>query len=398
MPTTTAATATVRPTLSIAGVIAPLQNVAISSSLSEPADSVSVQEGQRVRQGQTLAVLDTRDLVANLESDERTVASDAAKISQTKYQAELAIGQGGDQVTSARAALAQARQTLQQDQANLARDQQLISQGFIAQQALDQQQTLVNNDRAAVRSAQASLASAQTNASVNGNSSQGLQASNVASALADAQAAQANADQIRVSISHATIVSPVDGVVVNRNLTAGEYPAGRTLFTLQQDGSVYAMLNASSADVFKIPKGSHVTVAPSGSAKTFNGSVVAVLGQVSPGSTTFTIKVAGPQRRTDALPSGVPITGTIALAAATGVGVPTGAFLDDSHTTVMTVIDGVAHIAHVRAATDDGRTAIVTGLSAVARPSSPTASSTSPKAKHVNAGGTQSDDEGDRRR
>ena len=110
VPTADAKEGTDHPVLSIAGIVAPLQNVAISSSLTEPADQVLVNEGDTVREGQTLAVLDTADLRANLEADEqnveaarRTAASNQAKVAQTKYSANLNIGQGNDQVNSARA-------------------------------------------------------------------------------------------------------------------------------------------------------------------------------------------------------------------------------------------------------------------------------------------------------
>jgi hypothetical protein len=45
---------TIHATASISGVIAPLQNVAISSQLAEPADSVLVNEGEHVRAGQVI--------------------------------------------------------------------------------------------------------------------------------------------------------------------------------------------------------------------------------------------------------------------------------------------------------------------------------------------------------
>ena len=43
---------------------------------------------------------------------------------------------------------------------------------------------------------------------------------------------------------------------------------------------------------------------------------------------------------------------------------PLGAFLDDNHTTVMTVSDGVAHIATVSERATDGKSSVVTGLAA----------------------------------
>jgi HlyD family secretion protein len=382
IPTVAAKVATVRATSTISGVIAPLQNVAITSQLAEPADRVAVSEGDRVHAGQVIAVLDTADLRAQLAqaratvvTDERTAESGDAKTAQSRYTQRLNIDQGGDQVQSARAALAQANQTLTNDEANLARDKQLLTNGYVAQQTVDQQATTVANDRSAVHTAQASLQSALTNQSVNGTSSSGLQAANVAAAAADARAAhavvqqaQAAVRQLQTQISKATIVSPIDGVVVNRNLNPGEYPSSRTIFTLQQLDRVYAELNASSVDTFAIPVGAPVTLNVAGqSGATYKGRVVAVLGQVTPGSTNFTVKVlvSNPDEK---LKSGIPVTAVAALPPVTGVGIPTTAFLDETHTTVMIaddeLVDTVAKTVHVREIGSDATTSVVSGLKA----------------------------------
>jgi RND family efflux transporter MFP subunit len=382
IPTAAAKVATVRATETISGVIAPLQNVAITSQLAEPADSVSVNEGDRVHAGETIAVLDTADLRAQLAqdeatvvTDERTADSDDAKVTQAQYTQRLNIGQGGDEVESAQAALAQAKQTLANDQVNLTRDQQLVGNGYIAQQTVDQQATTVNNDQSAVRTAQANLQSALTNQSVNGTTSSGLQAADVASAAAEARAAhavvaqaRAAVQQVQTQIAKASIVSPIDGVVVNRNLNPGEYPGARTIFTLQQLDDVYAELNASSADTFAIPVGAPVAlnVAGAGGAA-YSGRVVAVLGQVTPGSTNFTVKVlvSNPDEK---LQSGLPVTAVAALPPVRGVGIPTTAFLDDTHTTVMIaddeLVDVVAKTVRVTEVASDGTTSIVTGINA----------------------------------
>ncbi len=380
IPTAAARATTVRATASISGVIAPLQNVAITSQLTEPADSVSVSEGDRVRAGQVIAVLDTADLQAQLaqaqatvQTDVRTAASADAKVTEARYTQRLNIGQSGDQVRSAAAALAQSHQTLNNDQLTLARDRQLLANGYIAQSQYDQQATQVANDQAAVRSATATLESARTSQSVNGTQNVGLQAATVASAAADANAAhatigqaQAQVRQLQAQIAKATIVSPVDGVVVNRNLNPGEYPSGRTIFTIQQLNRVYATLNASSSDTFAIPVGAPVTVSVSGGGtRTYRGTVVAVLGQVTPGSTDFTVKVLI-DNADGKLQSGLPVSATASLPAVRGIGIPTAAFLDETHTSVMVaddeLVDVVAKMAHVRELASDGTTSIVTGL------------------------------------
>ena len=382
VPTAAAKIATVHATSTISGVIAPLQNVAISSSLTEPTDSVNVNEGDSVHAGQVLAVLDTADLRAQLaqaqatvDADERNAASADAKVAQVRYQARLNIGTGNDQVKSAQAALVQAETTLKNDTINLARDKQLIAQGYIAQQAVDQQQTLVNNDQAQVRTAQATLSTAQTNQNVNGNAQAGLQQANIQSAIADAnsahatvETAQAQVQQYQTQISKATIVSPIDGVIVNRNLNPGEYPGSRTIFTIQQLDHVYAELNASSSDTFAIPVGAPVTMSVAGAGnRSYTGKVVAVLGQVSPGATNFTVKVLV-ANADGKLQAGLPVTAVTSLPAVTGVGIPTAAFLDDTHTSVMIandeLVDVVAKTVQVKELASDGTTSIVTGIKA----------------------------------
>ena len=364
--TTAAQSATLRPTLTLAGIIAPYQNVAITGSLSEPTLRVNVNEGDRVTKGEVLAVQDVSDLQANLASQVSLAQSDDANIAKTKYTADLNYGQNPDAVRQARATLVQAQQTLVQAQSDLKRYQQLVASGYVSTQQYVQQQTSVANDAAAVRSAQAALSSQQTNNRVNGSSpQQGLQAANISAAVSQAASARAQADQIRTQISRGTIVSPVDGVVVNRNLNPGEYPGGRTIFTLQELSRVYAELNASSADVFQIQNGAPVSVTAGDdrSGRSYKGSVVGVLGQVQPGSTNFTVKalLSNPQNR---LQSGIPVTAVISLAAVTGIGVPSTAFLDDSHTSLMVDNSGTAQVAHVKELATAGGKSVVSGLQA----------------------------------
>src|SRR5579871_5392729 len=284
----------IQPAQHLAGIIAPYQNVAIQSTLSEPADAVYVREGDTVRAGQVLAQLDTADLQAQMESDLATANSNRANTSHTIYQGSLSIAQGEDTVRNDEAAVRQAQQTLANDQANLARDQNLLAQGYVSQQSVDAQSTLVRNDQQALNSANANLASARSTVQANGTlSGQGLQAAAVRQSQAQEEVALAQAQQVRVQIGKATLVSPIDGVVVNRNLNPGEYPGSRELFTLQQVNPIYAVLHASSEQVARIGSGAVAAVtAPdvSGSQR-FAGRVVGVLNEINPGSTDFQVKV-----------------------------------------------------------------------------------------------------------
>jgi len=352
----------VHPTEVLPGIVAPAQNVIISSTLAEPASAVLVQEGQTVRRGQVLAVLQTDDLRASLEAAQRSYAEAEAKTAQTQYQAQLAISQGGDQVQSARGALLQARATLAQAQSVYERDKALYAAGAIAQQDLQQQASVVANDEGAVQSAEAQLSSAIAAQRANGTETAGLQAANIAAARAAAAVARAQIDQIQTQIVRATISSPVDGIVVNRNLNPGEYPGTRQLFVLQDVSTVYAILNAAGNQTVNVPTGAPVTVTTSSlGGRTFDGRVVAVLDQAMPGSTNFTVKVAL-ANPLHLLRSGLAVTGRIALPAVQGIAIPVTAFLDDSRTTVLVASGASSQVAQVHELAADDSTAIVSGL------------------------------------
>jgi multidrug resistance efflux pump len=363
IPSATAHPATIHPTLTISGIIAPYQNVQLSNTLAEPASQVNVNEGDHVYRGEVIARLDVSDMQAQYESDLHAANSDVAKTQQSVYTAQQTISQAPNTTASARAALLQAQANLRQANSDLAIDTALERQGYLSTQALRTQQTLVNVDEAAVRSNQAALDSAVVAQKTNGTMESGLQASTIASAQQDAASARAQADQIAAQIARATIVSPIDGVVVNRNLNPGEYPGSRTIFVLQQTDPVYAELNASSADVFRVKTGAPVNLTIPGEPNSgYRGTVVGVLGQVQPGSTNFTVKVIirGTQGR---LAAGLPVTGIIALTPASGIAIPTTAFLDDTHSSVMADKDGTAALVKVREIANDGTTSIVSGLS-----------------------------------
>ncbi|MBC5800548.1 MAG: efflux RND transporter periplasmic adaptor subunit [Candidatus Eremiobacteraeota bacterium] len=327
MKTVTAQRGVIAPYETLPGLIAPHQNVGLSSSLAEPAVAVNVREGDAVHKGEVIAVLATDDLEASLQSALQTAAEYRAKTTQTVYTGRLAIGQGSDQVRVARAALAQAKATLAQAQQLLGREEQ-VSGSYLPVSTVDQQRTLVATDAQAVRSAQASLTSALQNVAVNGGSDSGLQAANVAGARAAAESAAAQATLLERDIARATIRSPIDGYVINRNLNPGEYPSGRQIFTLQETSHVYAVLSASSNQVFRVHVGASASITRSGAGRgSFPGTVSAVLGEATPGSTNFSVEVDVPNDH-GVLISGMPVTGRIALPRVGGIEIPQTAFLD----------------------------------------------------------------------
>ncbi|MDQ2908676.1 MAG: efflux RND transporter periplasmic adaptor subunit [Candidatus Eremiobacteraeota bacterium] len=353
--------ARVDPELSLSGLIAPYQNVAISSNLNEPATGVFVHEGDAVARGQVLATFDATDLQANVDGAERSAAEADLRTSQTAYQSKLAIAQGLDGLHSAQDTVAQALFKVMLDKRNLARDRTLLANGYVSRQQVDGQLQQLANDLAAYRSAHSALRNTQTTVEVNGTGGGGLQATTISAARAAASSAHAQASEARAQLAKATITSPIDGTVVNRNLNPGEYPGGRTLFTIQDMALVYAILNATTSQVFNVRAGDAVDIAIGhGNVPSARGTVVAVLGQSDPGSTNFTIKarVVNPH----VFQSGMVVTGLIHLKPASGISVPTTAFTDYTHSHIVAVRDGMAKTVPVHEVAESRGRSIVTGL------------------------------------
>jgi multidrug resistance efflux pump len=329
---------------------------------------VYVREGDYVRAGETLAQLDTADLRANYNAAQRNAEDAGSRVAQTRDQGLLSIEQGKSGLTSAQTQLVQAQQRLALAQVTMRRDRALYAQGFLSRQVLDTDTTEYETDRQTVASAQAAVQNAAATVQINGTPSRGLQQESVASAAAAAASARAQADQIAVQIAKTTIVSPVDGVVVNRNLNPGQYPGSSVLFTIQQVDTVYAMLNASSDQVFNIRPGAQADVSIGTLHQAhLHGVVEAVLGQVQPGNTNFVVKVriANPRR---ILQSGMIASADIALPNVYGPMIPATAFVDAAHDAVRTTNgDGTTRIVAVRSLAEDGRYSIVAGLPPNAR-------------------------------
>jgi HlyD family secretion protein len=368
--TTVAQIGAIEPSERLAGIVAPYENVALQSTLSEPADTVAVQEGDRVYAGEVLAQLDTADLQAQLNSDLATATSSQAGTTHDVYQGSLTIAQGYDSLKAANAAVDQAQGNLARDRAQLSRYTALFKQGYVSEEAVQQDQATVRADQSAVNTAVSAVESAKSTVQANGSlGAGGLEQSTIEQSQAQEQVAQAQAQQVRVQIAKATIVSPIDGVVVNRNLNPGEYPGTRQIFTLQQVNPIFAILHGSGAQVARIGTGSlaHITASDLGNASSFTGRVVGVLNQINPGSTDFQVKalLQNPLRK---LRPGMAITGEIALPSVRGVEIPETAFTDDNHEAILTVDDqGSVATAAVSEVSSNGEIAIVTGISAGTR-------------------------------
>lgn len=182
---------------------------------------VPVKEGQTVRAGELLVQLTADELLATQRQAEIAVDQAQARLRQLQeVQAPLA-----------QQALRQAQATADFARATLRRNQDLFAQNFIGAAALDESRKAFDVAVAQQRSAQEQMNSATP------------QGSDFAVAQTAVAQAQANAQSARARTQYAQIRAPVDGVLIARNVEAGDVvQPGKVLMTLSPAGRTQLVL------------------------------------------------------------------------------------------------------------------------------------------------------------
>ena len=188
---------------------------------------VRIRENQAVRAGDTLVVLDDRDLRARLAQTEADLAALLATVSS-----RTRVGQ-------AEAAVAQAQANWVKAQADLARIEPLAAQNIVSQQQLDAA-------RAASAAAGAQLASAQ---------------SALVGADARVAAARASRDQAALQLSYTRILAPASGVVSKKSVEVGQLvQPGQPLMSVVPLDDVWIVANLKETETAEVTPGDSADV------------------------------------------------------------------------------------------------------------------------------------------
>jgi membrane fusion protein, multidrug efflux system len=201
-------------------------------------DRVAVEENQHVQAGDTLVVLDRRDLIARValaEADLRNAEATVGSRGNTG-QATAQLEATRAEAASARASIVAAEAEARQADADYERYRTLAASKVVSAQQLDAAQS-------ARDAAQANLEAARRRAAAAGSQ---VSASGAAVRGADARfaAAAAAAETARLQLSYATLVAPNDGVVAKRSAEPGaQVQVGQNLMSIVPDTNVWVTAN-----------------------------------------------------------------------------------------------------------------------------------------------------------
>src|SRR5688572_26909824 len=227
--------------VSASGRIQPKSQVNISANRMGRVTRLAVQEGQRVKKDQFLLEIDPRQLEGQLQ---RSVAGVAA--------AESGLEGARLSVRQAEINLEQAQTTLELSRQNLKRQQDLWKDGLTTREALERAQNEVAVRETDVKARQQDIRSRQQEISTREQ---------------QIKQEQAGLATTRYDLSQITITSPIDGIIVRRNIEEGETAvvgtmnnAGSQLLTVADMSVLEAEVEVDETDIPSVSLGQEAKV------------------------------------------------------------------------------------------------------------------------------------------
>ncbi|MGD1091205.1 MAG: efflux RND transporter periplasmic adaptor subunit [Bryobacteraceae bacterium] len=330
-------------------VLYPINQANVMPKLTAPVKRVLVNRGDHVRAGQVIAELESGDLAASVNESQGQYEQ-----AQSAYQTVVASTLPEDK-TKAQADLQTAQQNV--DAAKKVYDNRaaLQREGALAQR-------LVDDAKLALVQAQTQLETAQRHLEMLNLVSQ---REAIRGAQAQVNAAKAHYENAVVQQSYARVVSPINGVVADRSVYAGEMPAaGTPIVSIVDISQVVARANVPVKEASSIHVGRPARITgPDGD---LAGKVTVVSPAVDPNTTTVEVWVQAENPGEKLRPGGTVRVAIIAETIQNTMVLPAAALLnsDEGGQQVMVIDkDSVAHERKVSVGIRQGdRVQIISGL------------------------------------
>jgi RND family efflux transporter MFP subunit len=312
-------------------VVFPLQQAVVSPKISSTIKSFAVQRGARVHKGQLLAVLENADLSAAAtqskgeyeQAEGAYVTSTASSIPEQIQKAEL------DAASSKAAADAQKKIVDSR--------RELFQQGALPRRELDAAEVALAQAESQYQQSQKVLDDLRRSGKEQAVKSAGGQFNAAKGKLLGAEAA----------LSYSYIKSPINGVVTDRPLYAGELAtANQPLLTVMDNTSLIAKAHISQAQAVGLKKGAEAEIKIAGQDDPIPAKLSLVSPALDPGSTTIEVWVQA-AKPPDSLRPGMTVQISITAATAKdAVIVPNNSIFQSNDGANYVVVAGSDNVAH----------------------------------------------------
>ena len=224
---------------------------------------VRAKENQRVKKGDTLLLLDDRDLKLKLEQAEAALATAESNLSSAKAttaasQANIATSQIA--VSTIDAQIETAKVNVWRTTQDYNRYANLIKDHSVTQQQYEQAQAAKETAerQLQVLQQQKLQASKQTSAVASQSSATSTQIGVVSSTIKQRQIDVADA---KLNLSYTVVTAPADGIVSKVNVQAGQFlQAGQSTFSIVQDNDIWVVGNFKETQFGDLKAGQKVII------------------------------------------------------------------------------------------------------------------------------------------
>jgi membrane fusion protein, multidrug efflux system len=225
--------------------------------------SVKVKDNQQVKKGDTLVILDDRDLRLKLNEAEASLATAQSNLAAAKANtgavssnittSQAAVQTADAQIQAAKINVWRTTQDLQRYE-NLIKDhsitQQQYEQAQAAKQQADRQLEILTKQKQQA-SAQTGVASSQSHAS----------ASQIGVAESIIKQKQVDVENAKLNLSYTVVTAAEDGLVSKINVQEGQFvQPGQMLFSVVLSDDVWIVANFKETQLNKMKEGEKVTV------------------------------------------------------------------------------------------------------------------------------------------
>jgi HlyD family secretion protein len=258
------------------GMLFPRDQAGVTAKIAAPVQRFLVQRGDHVKQGQLLAVLESRDLTAGAAESQALLAQTEANLRATTS------AQIPESVVKAQTDVDTAKQTEDAAKKLLDNREKIFQQGALARKLVDDAQVAYAQAHGALLSAQEHLRALQ---------SVGKQ-EQIKTATSQVDAARSHLQSSQAQVSYSQILSPISGVVADRPLYAGEMATpGAALVTVMDISKIIARANVPQNQSASVKVGQPATITQIDTNQTVEGKVTVVSPATDPNSTTVQVWV-----------------------------------------------------------------------------------------------------------
>lgn len=226
-------------------------------------NKVYVDDNQNVKAGDTLLVLDDRDMLIHLHQAEAALESaksnlEMARATTGASAAQVSTAQANvyaidAQIETAKINVWRATQDFNRYE-NLIKDHSITQQQY--EQALAAKQTA--EKQLQVLKEQKNAASKQTNAASSQSSATNQQ---VNVAMANVKAREAELENAKLNLSYTVVTAPLDGKISKVPVNEGQFvQAGQSLFSIVNDEKMWVVANFKETQLEKMKPGQEVSV------------------------------------------------------------------------------------------------------------------------------------------